>query len=46
MDSMIFDADGGDVVRTTSPEGGVWRTTVGPDYYKSWSYFPNGTRFI
>ncbi|KAI4701649.1 hypothetical protein J4E81_003389 [Alternaria sp. BMP 2799] len=46
MDSMIFDADGGDVVRTTSPEGGVWRTTVGPDYYKSWSNFPNGTRFI
>ncbi|KAJ5021747.1 glycoside hydrolase [Bipolaris maydis] len=32
---MIFDPNGGDVVRTTSPTGGVWRTTVGPGYYKS-----------
>ena len=46
MDSMVFDKEGGDVVRTTSPEGGVWRTTVGPNYYKSWSNFPNGTKFI
>jgi hypothetical protein len=46
MDSMIFDAEGGDPVRTTSPEGGVWRTTVGPDYYKSWDNFPEGTEFI
>ncbi|TEA09956.1 Beta-glucuronidase [Colletotrichum sidae] len=46
MDSMIFDPEGGDVVRTTSPEGGVWRTTVGPDYYKSWDNFPPGTKFI
>ncbi|OHW99292.1 glycoside hydrolase family 79 protein [Colletotrichum incanum] len=46
MDSMIFDPDGGDPVRTTSPEGGVWRTTVGPDYYYSWDNFPKDTKFI
>ena len=46
MDSMIFDPEGSDPVRTTSPEGGVWRTTVGPDYYKSWNNFPEGTEFI
>ncbi|KAL0937525.1 Beta-glucuronidase 4 [Colletotrichum truncatum] len=46
MDSMIFDPEGGDVVRTTSPEGGVWRTTVGPNYYKSWDNFPQDTKFI
>lgn len=46
MDSMIFDPKGHDPVRTTSPEGGVWRTTVGPEYYKSWSNFPEGTEFI
>ncbi|EQB54577.1 hypothetical protein CGLO_05565 [Colletotrichum gloeosporioides Cg-14] len=46
MDSMIFDPEGPDSVRTTSPEGGVWRTTVGPNYYKSWNNFPEGTKFI
>lgn len=46
MDSMVFDPHGGDPVRTTSPEGGVWRTTVGPNYYKSWDNFPKGTHFI
>jgi hypothetical protein len=46
MDSMVFDPNGEDVVRTTSPEGGVWRTTVGPNYYKSWNNFPNGTQFV
>jgi hypothetical protein len=46
MDSMVFDSQGGDPVRTTSPEGGVWRTTVGPNYYKSWNNFPSGTQFI
>lgn len=45
MDSMIFDPEGGDVVRTTNAEGGVYRTTVGPAYYQSWSNFPNGTQF-
>ncbi|KAF3031407.1 hypothetical protein E8E11_001366 [Didymella keratinophila] len=46
MDSMIFDPESGHPVRMTSPEGGVWRTTVGPKYYKSWDNFPNGTEFI
>ncbi|KAK6365895.1 hypothetical protein LTS17_010861 [Exophiala oligosperma] len=46
MDSMIFDASAGDPVRTTSPSGGVYRTTVGPNYFHSWSNFPNGTKFV
>ena len=46
MDSMIFDPSAGDPVRTTSPSGGVYRTTVGPDYYHSWNNFPNGTKFV
>ncbi|TKA25453.1 hypothetical protein B0A50_06320 [Salinomyces thailandicus] len=46
MDSMIFDASAGDPVRTTSATGGVYRTTVGPAYYESWSNFPNGTKFV
>lgn len=46
MDSLIFDPEGGDPVRTTSEDGGIFRTTVGPDYYKSWSSFPGGTKFI
>ncbi|PNS14917.1 hypothetical protein CAC42_2146 [Sphaceloma murrayae] len=46
MDSMIFDPSGSDPVRTTNPNGGVYRTTVGPAYYKSWSNFPSGTKFV
>lgn len=46
MDSMIFDASAGNPVRTTNEDGGVYRTTVGPAYYESWSNFPNGTQFI
>ncbi|KAJ4988902.1 glycoside hydrolase family 79 protein [Stagonosporopsis vannaccii] len=46
MDSMTFDPEGGDPIRTTNPEGGVWRTTVGPNYYKSWDNFPKDTEFI
>ncbi|KAF9875040.1 hypothetical protein CkaCkLH20_07306 [Colletotrichum karsti] len=46
MDSMIFDPEGPDSVRTTSAAGGVWRTTVGPGYYESWNNFPEGTKFI
>ncbi|GAB1738351.1 hypothetical protein NU219Hw_g3162t1 [Hortaea werneckii] len=46
MDSMIFDPSAGDPVRTTSPDGGIYRTTVGPAYYESWSNFPNGTKFV
>lgn len=45
MDSMIFSPTAGNPVRTTSPNGGIYRTTVGPAYYKSWSNFPNGTKF-
>jgi len=46
MDSMIFDSSAGDPVRTTNADGGVYRTTVGPAYYQSWSNFPNGTKFV
>ncbi|KAF2159696.1 glycoside hydrolase family 79 protein [Zasmidium cellare ATCC 36951] len=46
MDSMIFSADAGNPVRTTNANGGVYRTTVGPAYYESWSNFPNGTEFV
>jgi hypothetical protein len=46
MDSLIFDPSAGDPVRTTSPSGGVYRTTVGPAYYQSWSNFPLGTKFV
>ncbi|KAK4561423.1 hypothetical protein LTR86_004741 [Recurvomyces mirabilis] len=46
MDSMIFDPNAGDPVRETSKAGGVYRTTVGPAYYESWSNFPNGTKFV
>jgi len=46
MDSMIFNASAGNPVRDVSSTGGVYRTTVGPAYYESWSNFPNGTRFV
>jgi len=46
MDSMIFDPSAGDLVRTTNAAGGVYRTTVGPAYYQSWSNFPYGTKFV
>lgn len=46
MDSMIFDPSAGDPVRTTSEEGGVYRTTVGPAYYESWSNFPVNMKFV
>lgn len=46
MDSMIFEPDAGNPVRTTNEKGGVYRTTVGPEYYQSWSNFPEGTKFV
>lgn len=46
MDSMMFDPSAGDPVRDTSPTGGVYRTTVGPEYYKSWSHFPAELKFV
>lgn len=45
MDSMIFDPTAGDPVRTTNANGGVYRTTVGPAYYQSWSNFPPEVKF-
>jgi hypothetical protein len=46
LDSMIFQEDAGDPVRTMNEKGGVYRTTVGPAYYESWSNFPTGTEFV
>ena len=46
MDSMIFDVTAGDPVRTTNKNGGVYRTTVGPAYYESWSNFPENIKFV
>ncbi|SPO26603.1 uncharacterized protein UTRI_10148 [Ustilago trichophora] len=46
MDSMMFDPSAGDPVRITSKSGGVYRTTVGPNYYKSWSHFPEQLKFV
>lgn len=46
MDSMIFDRSAGNPVRTSNAQGGVYRTTVGPAYYQSWSNFPEGTKFV
>jgi len=46
MDSMIFDASAQGVVRSLSPTGGVYRTTVGPEYYQSWDLFPASTKFV
>ncbi|ETS82157.1 hypothetical protein PFICI_07159 [Pestalotiopsis fici W106-1] len=46
MDSMIFDSNGGDPVRTMGTAGEVYRTTVGPAYYESWANFPDEVLFI
>ncbi|KAJ0114001.1 glycoside hydrolase family 79 protein [Diaporthe amygdali] len=48
QDSMIFNASAGDPVRTTNAAGGVYRTTVGPEYFQdqSWDNFPKGTKFV
>ncbi|KAF5025509.1 hypothetical protein F66182_2414 [Fusarium sp. NRRL 66182] len=46
MDSLIYDPEGDDLVRTMGPRGEVYRTTVGPGYYQSWSNFPQGVSFI
>ncbi|KAF2152162.1 glycoside hydrolase family 79 protein [Myriangium duriaei CBS 260.36] len=46
MDSMLSDPSAGDPVRTTDAKGGVYRLTVGPNYYRSWGNFPNQTKFI
>ncbi|KAN0062510.1 hypothetical protein ACQY0O_005041 [Thecaphora frezii] len=47
MDSMIYDPKAKrSVVRTTSATGGVYRTTIGPGFYRSWDNFPAGTGFV
>ncbi|EPQ28462.1 uncharacterized protein PFL1_03765 [Pseudozyma flocculosa PF-1] len=47
MDSMIFDpAATKSAVRTTNAKGGVYRTTIGPSFYKAWDNFPEGTGFV
>lgn len=46
MDSMIFDPKGEDLVRSMGPKGEVYRTTVGPGYFNSWSNFPPGVSFV
>lgn len=46
MDSMVFNEPASEVVRHTSPSGGIYYTTIGPDFYESWSLFPNVTKFV
>ncbi|KAL2016915.1 hypothetical protein VTK56DRAFT_2876 [Thermocarpiscus australiensis] len=47
MDSMVFDANQlPSVVRTEDGKGGIYRTTVGPAFYKQWDNFPEGTTFV
>ena len=46
MDSMVFNESASEVVRHTSPSGGIYYTTIGPDFYESWSLFPNVTKFV
>ncbi|KAK3370387.1 hypothetical protein B0H63DRAFT_564562 [Podospora didyma] len=47
MDSMIFDPDVKlSAVRTENGKGGIYRTTIGPSFYKQWENFPEGTTFV
>ncbi|KAK3307616.1 uncharacterized protein B0T15DRAFT_530686 [Chaetomium strumarium] len=47
MDSMVFDGrQKASVVRTEDGKGGIYRTTVGPAFYRQWDTFPPGTRFV
>ncbi|KAM7213712.1 hypothetical protein V8F06_010911 [Rhypophila decipiens] len=47
MDSMIYSpTQKTSVVRTENSKGGIYRTTIGPSFYKQWSNFPAGTRFV
>jgi hypothetical protein len=47
MDSMIFDASQKlSAVRTENGNGGIYRTTIGPAFYKQWDNFPAGTTFV
>lgn len=47
MDSMIYDPKQAlSAVRTENGKGGIYRTTIGPSFYKQWDNFPPGTAFI
>ncbi len=47
MDSMIYDPNlTVSVQRTENGRGGIYRTTIGPSFYKQWSNFPQGTTFV
>ncbi|KAK4168227.1 hypothetical protein QBC43DRAFT_228741, partial [Cladorrhinum sp. PSN259] len=47
MDSMIYDPKQKlSAVRTENGKGGIYRTTIGPSFYKQWDNFPPGTTFI
>jgi hypothetical protein len=47
MDSMVFDPNQQlSVVRTENGKGGIYRTTIGPAFYKQWDNFPDGTTFV
>ncbi|GAB7359859.1 hypothetical protein MBLNU230_g7387t1 [Neophaeotheca triangularis] len=46
MDSMVFDENAGDLVRTEDGDGGIFRSTVGPAYYQSWDNFPESFKFV
>ncbi|CCO29230.1 hypothetical protein BN14_03235 [Rhizoctonia solani AG-1 IB] len=44
-DSSVFDAKFGEPIRDVSTSGGIYRTTYGPDYFKSFSNFAPSTKF-
>ncbi|KAK1752311.1 hypothetical protein QBC47DRAFT_306823 [Echria macrotheca] len=47
MDSMVYSASQTQsVVRTENGKGGIYRTTVGPAFYRQWNSFPEGTSFV
>ncbi|KAG8706435.1 hypothetical protein FRC08_001074 [Ceratobasidium sp. 394] len=45
QDSSIFDPSAGEPKRTISGTGGIYRTTYGPEFYKSFSNFAPSTKF-
>ncbi|CAE6402806.1 unnamed protein product [Rhizoctonia solani] len=45
QDSSIFDAKFGELVRDVSTAGGIYRTTYGVEYLKSFSMFAPSTKF-
>ncbi|KAK4221709.1 hypothetical protein QBC38DRAFT_521376 [Podospora fimiseda] len=47
MDSMVYDPTQKlSVIRTENGKGGIYRTTIGPSFYKQWDNFPPGTKFV